>query len=94
MAEYEVACIRRDGSDVDRRIDALGGPGWKTAHIDDVIRWIEIGGHHFYVQLGQSRVYLEVKINPVHNRKYLRTTPDGRYDNNLYALQECPPLRL
>ena len=94
MAEYQVACIRRDGSDVDRRIDALGGPGWKTSSIDDVIRWIEVHHHNFFVQVGNSKAYLEVKVHPQSRRKYLRTIPDGRFDNNLYALPECPPATL
>lgn len=72
-------------------IDALGGPNWKTSSIDDVIRWIEDHGHTFHVSAGGfARAYLEVKVHPSSGRKYLRTIPDGHYDNNLYALPECP----
>lgn len=90
MADYQVACIRRDGNDTDRRIDALGGPNWNTASIDDVIHWIE-NGHSFHVNTGGlAKAYLEVKVHPTSRRKYVRTIPDGLYDNNLYSLPECP----
>lgn len=88
MAEYQVTCIRRDGADQDRRIDRLGGPNWNDT-IDNVIRFIETNAHSFFVSIGQGRAYLEVKVHPVSRRKYLRTIPDGRWDNNLYALPEC-----
>jgi len=89
MGIYQVTCIRRDGSDPDRRIDALGGPDFATSPIDDVINWID-NGHAFFVQVGNDRAYLEVLTHPRSRRRYLRTVPDGLYDNNLYSLGNCP----
>lgn len=46
MADYQIACIRRDSSDLDRRIDAVGFGG-QLYPIDQVIAWIQNGAHRF-----------------------------------------------
>ena len=87
MADYQVTCIRRDGADPDRRIDCLGGPQFGPADIDQVISAID-QGHRFWVA-GNPSAWLEKKLSS-RGRWYVRTVPDGLYDNNLYALRECP----
>lgn len=88
MAVYQVTCITPDGSDPDRRIDGLGGPGWYGT-IDDVIAWIESGVNGFWVSVNGYRddVIVAVRRN---GRKYLKTRGDGYEPNNLLSLNACP----
>ncbi len=88
MADYQVTCIRRDGTDLDRRIDRLGGPGWND-HIDNVIRWIETGAHRFWTSVGGRSVWVVVAVHPTSHRKFLRTQTDHYPNNNLLSLPEC-----
>lgn len=90
MTDLLVTHIRRDRGDLDRRIDMLKGPWFGPSHIDTVIADIESGKNRYYVNVGPTlanNAYLEIKTSSAW-RKYLRTIPDGRFDNNLYALPE------
>lgn len=95
--EYMVTAIRRDGADLDRRIDWLEGPSF-DASIDTVINRILVHGDAFYVPLGPALsdpvAYLEVKRNGQSGRLFLQTIPDGLHDNNLYSLPEIAARRL
>ena len=85
MGDYRVTHIRRDGSDPDRRIDLLKGPEFGPSDVDQVVSWMA-AGHRFWVA-GQPSAWLEAKVS-VRGRPYVRTVPDGKYDNNLYSLPE------
>ncbi|MDQ0249215.1 hypothetical protein J2W22_001262 [Sphingomonas kyeonggiensis] len=87
MGDYQVGCIIPDGRDADRRIDSLGGPNFKTAPIDDVIRWIE-EGHTFWVSVRGYRVNVLVRQHS-NGRKYLTTEGDSFPPNNLLNLPHC-----
>jgi len=90
MNGYLVTAIRRDGADLDRRIDWLEGPSF-SASIDEVIARILLYGDEFFVACGPALsdpvAYLEVKMSKA-GRQFLQTKPDGRWDNNLYSLPE------
>lgn len=88
MADYQVTCIRRDGSDMDRRIDRLGGSDWNDS-IDNVIDWIQSGAHRFWTSVNGVSVWSEVRQHPVSRRLYLATQSDGYPPNNLLSLPEC-----
>ena len=88
MADYQVTCIRRDGNDADRRIDRLGGAGWNDT-IDNVIRFIQSGGHRFWTSVNGVSVWIEVRQHPTSRRLYLATQNDGYPPNNLLSLPEC-----
>lgn len=94
MADYKVECIRRDGSDADRRIDRLGGPkpdgtGYWNDTIDMVIHFIETKQHRFWTEAGGISAWIEVKVHPTSFRQYLATEPDDYPHNNLLHLPEC-----
>lgn len=97
MTDFMVTAIRRDGADLDRRIDWLEGPSF-CAPIDDVIFRIFVHGDAFYVPLGPALsdpvAYLEVKEHWQSGRQFLQTVPDGLFDNNLYSLPEIAVRRL
>jgi hypothetical protein len=88
MSDYQITTVRKDGSDRDRRIDAMGSPSFNCTALDTLIAWYD-QGHRFFVQVGTTKVYLEKLRHPTSGRWYLRTIPDGIYDNNLYALPPC-----
>lgn len=89
MTSLLVTHIRSDGSDADRRIDYLQGPWFGPSHIDTVINDILSGPNDYHVAtLGGITAPLEVLRHPRSGRLYLRTVPDGVWDNNLYSLPE------
>lgn len=90
MADYQVKCIVPDSDDEDYRIDALGGPQFPTSDLDQIIEWMR-AGHRFWVAGvdGAESAWLEIKTSSA-GRPYVRTVPDGKWDNNLYSLPECP----
>jgi hypothetical protein len=86
MAEYQVTCITKtDRYSPHERISALGGPGWNWT-TDEVIAKIRLR-NRFWVQADRKRVYLRIDYHD--GRPYVRTEPDGRYDNNLLELPSC-----
>jgi hypothetical protein len=87
MAKRKVTAIRRDGNDPDRRIDLLQGDDWGPHHIDTVISHIQTGEHTYHVDALFWEAPLEV-LPAKSGRLYVRTAPDGLYDDNLYALPE------
>ena len=93
MDTYQVTCIKRDGADIDRRIDGIGGVSnqkrWYLA-IDDAISWIETGKAGFYTSVDGKSVWVIVKVHPESGRKYLTTEGDSFPPNNLLNLQNCP----
>lgn len=95
--EYMVTAIRRDGADLDRRIDWLEGPSF-SASIDTVINRILVHRDAFFVPLGPALsdpvAYLDVKAHWQSGRLFLQTIPDGLHDNNLYSLPEIEVRRL
>lgn len=90
MAEYQVTCIRRDGRDSDRSIDGMGG-AFGYATLDQILASMR-QGHRFFVWAPSpsGRAYLEIRPATALSRAHVRTIPDGRYDNNLHSLPECP----
>lgn len=82
----QITCIVPDGSDPDRRIDAVGGSGWQKSE-DTVIGEIE-NGEKYFVDVGGKEV--KVIVAKRGERKYLRTDPDETTENNLLSLPECP----
>lgn len=83
MGDYQVTHIRRDGSDPDRRIDLFKGPEFGPSTVDQVVAAMK-QGHRFWVA-GTPSAWLEHKVS-VRGRAYVRTIPDGLYDNNLNSL--------
>lgn len=88
MADYQITCIRRDGSDADRRIDAVGFGG-NLYLIDQVIQWIQSNTHRFWTVANGQSVWVVVRQHPTSGRLYLATANDGYPPNNLLSLPEC-----
>jgi hypothetical protein len=82
----EITCIVPDGSDPDRRIDAVGGAGWQKLE-DEVIEEVENGVETYFVDVKGEEVNVVVRERG--NTKYLRTDPDETTENNLLHLPHC-----
>lgn len=89
MADYQVTCTKKDGSDLDRRLDGIGG-SFGYLDIDTAITQIESRVNRFYCSAAGSSVWVIVGRHPQSGRKYLTTEGDGFPPNNLLALRDCP----
>lgn len=87
MAELRVTCIRRDGTDADRRIDGIGGVGFYHT-IDQAIAFILNGTNQYWTHVQGKSVWVEVAYRP-NGVAYLKTENDGFPPNNLLSLPEC-----
>lgn len=86
MSDYQITAIRPDGTDADRRIDAVQING-NLVPIDSVIGWIQSGEHRFWVHAQGLSVWVVVGRHPHSGRYYLTTEGDGFPPNNLLSLQ-------
>ena len=91
---HEVTCIVPDGTDLDRRIDMIGGRigadngGPWSLKLDAAIAGIENGKWSFWTQGGGKATNVIVAVR-TSGRKYLKTEADGVEPNNLLALPKC-----
>jgi hypothetical protein len=87
-----VSCIRRDRTDPDRRIDAVGGvhrdgQRW-LAPLDEVFAEMDAGIRYFsMLSPSQGKEILRSRRR---GRTFLRTAPGGRRSANLSAQTSCP----
>lgn len=88
MATYYATCHSPDNSDLDRRIQGLGGSGWWWG-IDTIIAMID-QGHQFYTSppTGYGK-RIVTDIHPVSRRRFLTTEGDGYPPNNILHLPRC-----
>ena len=54
-----------------------------------VIKLIEARTDSFYVQKGWDKAWVEVVYPHMPRRPFLRTYPDGKWDDNLLSLHSC-----
>jgi Protein of unknown function (DUF3892) len=88
MPDVQVTCINKlPRNDTHEGITHLGGANWKWTRAD-VIRSIENGSNTFYSRVDGYRA--EVLVVNGSNGKYVRTYRDGKWTDNLLALNECP----
>lgn len=88
MADVQITCINKQPrNDPHEGITHLGGSGWHWTR-QQVITSIEAKTNSFYTKVGGNRA--EVAVVNGTNGKYLRTHADGKWNDNLLALPECP----
>ncbi|MES1201053.1 MAG: DUF3892 domain-containing protein [Pseudomonadota bacterium] len=91
MADVLVDCINKQPrNNTHEGITHLGGPGdgtrWKWPR-KDVIESIETQTNTFYTKVDGKRAEVGIVEGP--NGKYVRTYADGKWNDNLLALNEC-----
>ena len=87
MARYSITHSRKDGFDLDRRLDGFQING-QYYDIDVVIGWILSGAHSFYVFIFGREVAVVVRQHQ-NGRWYLTTEADTFPPNNLLNLPNC-----
>lgn len=91
MADVQVSCIKKQPrNDPHEGITHLGGKaggGWKWTR-QEVISSIEAKTNTFFTSVNGNRGNIGV-VNG-QNGKYLRTYADGKWNDNLLSLPECP----
>jgi len=88
MADVQVTCINKlPRQNPFEGITHLGGSTWKWTR-QQVIDSIEAKTNTFYTLVAGNRGDIGVVNGP--NGKYLRTYRDGKWNDNLLSLPECP----
>lgn len=88
MTARQVTCINKmPRQNQHEGITHVGGSGWYSTR-QQVIAAINGGTDTFYTQVGGRRAEVAVVNGP--NGQYVRTHADGRWNDNLLELPECP----
>jgi hypothetical protein len=88
MADVQVRCINKFPRDNPYEgITHLGGSNWRWTR-QQVIGSINARTNTFYTLVNGNRGDIGVVNGP--NGQYLRTYADGKWNDNLLALPECP----
>ena len=88
MSDIHITCINKQPrQDPYEGITHLGNSAGKWTR-QQVINWIESGTDTFYTLVSGNRGNIGVVDGP--NGKYLRTHADGKWNDNLLSLPECP----
>jgi len=86
MSDYFIDATRKDGPDLDYRIDAFLVNGrWYT--IEEMLAFIR-DGHRFFVEVSRQTVEVLKRRHPRTQREYLTTEADGFPPNNLLRLPD------
>jgi Protein of unknown function (DUF3892) len=90
---HEVLCIRKPGRSARKSIEQLGGrrrdgAPWRLAR-EQAIEGIKANRWSFHVGSGDAASDVLVDVSRS-GKENLKTRPDGRADNNLLSLPECP----
>ena len=88
MADVQVTCIiTSQWRDSYKAITHLGGSNWRWPKAD-VIASIKNKTNTFYTQVDGNRANIGIVQDP--DGEYLRTHADGKWNDNLLALKQCP----
>jgi len=88
IADLRVTCINKiPRQNSHEGITHLGGATWRWTR-QQVIDSIEAKSNTFHTLANSTRAEIGVIDGP--NGKYLRTHADGKWNDNLLALPECP----
>lgn len=89
MADVQVTCINKQPrNNPHEGITHLGGKTWRWTR-EQVIESIKSKTNTFYTFVQNKRADIGVVEGP--NGEYVRTYADGKWNDNLLALPECPP---
>ena len=88
MSDIHITCINKQPRQNPYEGITHLGNSTGTWTRQQVIGWIEARSHTFYTLVSGNRGDIGVVDGP--NGKYLRTSADGRLNDNLLSLPECP----
>lgn len=84
MTDFYIVATKKDGPDVDRRIDGIKLMGGTILTIDEALSWIDLG-NRFFVNIGRI-VGVHACRRIIGGQRFLHTSPDGVGFNNLLEL--------
>ncbi|MGY8663887.1 DUF3892 domain-containing protein [Bradyrhizobium sp. UFLA05-109] len=91
---YRIDCVNKPHrNSAHEHITHVGGPNpegsgrWRDT-TENVVRLIERKQHSFYTQEGNATAWVAVRVSASGN-KFLQTHADGKWKDNLLALNEC-----
>lgn len=94
MARYKIICITKPNAQSrHEHITHVGGTAdadgsrWKDTR-ENVASFINAKAHTFYTSVGGNTA--EVGVHPGPTGQYLRTYADGKWNDNLLSLPQCP----
>ena len=89
MPDFKIVRTRKDGADVDRRIDAVMLANGSIYDVDRIIAAIKAGDRFWtFVAPGPS-AWVYVQRHWLTKREYITTSADGLGINNLLKLPDC-----
>src|SRR4051812_32635900 len=91
MNEYQVTCINKPNRmSSHEHITHIGAANWRMTR-DEAIRRIDSGKEAFFTMDRSTgrKVYIGVVRGNGVRSAYLRTHADGKWNDNLLALDEC-----
>jgi len=77
MADYEIVAVRQAGGNVRTHHIETVQVGASLYLVDQIIEWISVGTHRFWVYFGKEKVDVIVKRNESSGRLYLTTEGGG-----------------
>jgi hypothetical protein len=88
MPDVQITCINKlPRNNTHEGITHLGGANWKWTRAQVIVS-IEGRTNTFYTKVAGTRADVGVVNGP--GGKYVRTHADGKWNDNLLALTECP----
>ena len=89
MADNRVTCVNKPHrNSPHEHITHIGGPGWRITR-EEAIKLIDSKTDSYYTLVGGNRATVAV-VREAGKLPYLRTHADGKWSDNLLALDECP----
>lgn len=93
MADCQITCITKPNvHSAHEHITHVGNSGWsmKRLPVEEVIRMIKNGINTFYVKDARgNRADVGVVAATATRREHIRTYADGKWTDNLLALNQC-----
>ena len=90
MADVRVTCIRKPHPQSPHEHITHIGTGQQLWPREEVIRWIDQQDHTFFTQDSSGKRADVGVVREDGKAPYLRTYADGKWNNNLLSLPQCP----
>lgn len=94
-----VVCINKDGGNHQNPYESISRLGWKsdagkveTCTLAAMVDFLEKGNKAYTQDSNGNMAFLGVNVSAA-GHKYVQTHADGKWNNNLLSLNECPLVR-
>lgn len=90
----QITCINKDGGNHYNPHESIEYLGWieggttKRTTLAGMVAWLEKGNQAYTEDRYGNKAWLSVRTS-ANGNKYVQTHADGKWNNNLLALNEC-----